>query len=90
MAGGDDVGDATEVAQGAGDGLRARRGVVGVLLQLATDGVRAGLHGAGAGDLLLGLREQEEGAQLGDEVRGVGHDDSWVLDEWARVLHAHC
>ena len=51
---GDDVRDAAEVAQLRGDLLGARGGVVGVLRQLAADGLGAGLRDAGAGDLGLG------------------------------------
>jgi hypothetical protein len=51
--------------------------VVGVLVELAADGVGAGLRDPRARDLLLGLRQQDEGAELvedlGSVVLGRGH-----------------
>ena len=70
-----DVRHTADGAQLLGDLERPGRGVVGVLGQLATDGVRASLRDPRPCDLLLGLREQDEGAQLVDELGVVGHDE---------------
>ena len=70
----DDVGDATEVTDRVGQHLGPLAAHVGVGGELALEIRRARLGTPGLGHHDLGVREPEQGVQLGQKVCRVGHD----------------
>ena len=64
-----DVGEPAKVADRLLDRLRADAAVVRVLCELGAHRVGAGLRNPGLGDLDLGVRQVEDGAQLVEQCR---------------------